>query len=96
MQKKEILIWLFVALIVSVIISWFASSWPDGLESIAADKGFLHKGEVEPALRAPFADYMVPKIPSERLATSLAGIFGTLLVFGITYLVAGRLKNRRV
>ena len=95
MQRKEIIIWLLVALIVAGLISWFASSSPDGLERIAADKGFLDKGEVEPVLKAPFPDYLVPKIPSERLATSLAGIFGTLLVFGITSLVASRLEKKR-
>jgi cobalt/nickel transport protein len=96
MQKKEIVIWLLIALIIGGIISWFASSSPDGLERIAEDKGFLEKGEVEPAWKAPFADYLVPKIPSEKLATSLAGIFGTLIVFGLTYLLAGRLEKRRI
>jgi cobalt/nickel transport protein len=95
MQKKEIIIWLLTALIIAGMISWFASSSPDGLERIAADKGFLEKGEVEPVLKAPFADYMVPKIPSEKIATSLAGIFGTLIVFGATYLVARRLEKKR-
>lgn len=95
MKKREIIIGLLLSLIVAGIIFLFASSLPDGLERVAADKGFLQRGEVHPALKAPLADYGVPKIPSERLATALAGIFGTLLVFTLAYLLASRLRNKR-
>jgi cobalt/nickel transport protein len=94
MKRKEILLGLLIALGLAGIISLFASSFPDGLERVAADKGFLHKGEIAPAVKAPLADYGVPKIPSQKLSTACAGIFGTLLAFSLAYLLAGRLKSK--
>ncbi|MFH1854041.1 MAG: PDGLE domain-containing protein, partial [Candidatus Omnitrophota bacterium] len=48
MHKKEILLWLTAALILAFVVSPFAASSPDGLEKVAADNGFLEKGETEP------------------------------------------------
>jgi hypothetical protein len=67
-------------------LSPLASSSPDGLERVAEDKGFLGLGE-----EAPFqviADYVFPGIENEAVATILAGIIGTLVLFGVVYGVA--------
>jgi cobalt/nickel transport protein len=85
MSKKDIFFWLLAALILAFFISPFASSSPDGLEKVAEDKGFLEKGEVAPAVTSPMPDYAWPGVNRESLATGLAGIFGTLLVFGTAY-----------
>jgi cobalt/nickel transport protein len=94
MNKKDILIGLFIALLLAVILSPFASSFPDGLERVAEDKGFLEKGEVAPAMVSPVPDYAWPGIKSEKLATSVAGVMGTLLVFGAAYGFASLLKRK--
>jgi len=94
MNRKEILVGLLIALVIGGLISLFASFSPDGLEKVAQDKGFLHFGEIDSALKAPFAGYMVPKIPSDKTANSLAGIFGTLIVFAVTYFLARQLKKK--
>ncbi len=73
-----------------------ASSSPDGLERVAEDKGFI-----DLAQEAPFqviADYVFPGIGNEALATILAGIIGTLILFGVVYalawlLISGRKKT---
>jgi len=73
-----------------------ASASPDGLERVAEDKGFI-----DLAQEAPFqviADYVFPGIGNEALATILAGIIGTLILFGVVYalawlLVSGRKKT---
>lgn len=93
MNKKEILIGLFIALIFGGVFSLFASSWPDGLESVAEHKGFLALSESDPLMRAPVADYAWPGIKSEKMATATAGVFGVLVVFGAGYIVAFVLRR---
>ena len=81
--------WWLIALLICLAIaclSPLASSSPDGLERVAEDKGFLGLGE-----EAPFqviADYVFPGIENEAVATILAGIIGTLVLFGVAYGVA--------
>jgi hypothetical protein len=82
---------LFVALFL-VLISPLASGSPDGLERVAEDKGFI-----EETTEAPYrliADYLLPGIENEALATILAGLIGTLAVFGLIYGMAWVMKKR--
>lgn len=83
MSRQEILFGLAVAVVLAVVLSPFASPWPDGLEKVAEDGGFLEKGEGEPLISSPIPDYAWPNIKSEKLATSMAGVSGTLIVFGL-------------
>ncbi|MBU3911914.1 MAG: PDGLE domain-containing protein [Candidatus Omnitrophica bacterium] len=93
MHKKEILLWLAAALILAFFVSPFAASSPDGLEKVADDKGFLEKGETEPVVSSPVPDYAWPGIKNEGMATGLAGIFGTLVVFGLAYGIGAMTKR---
>lgn len=93
MNKKDIIFGLVTALFLAILISPFASLWPDGLEKVAEDKGFLEKGKVQPLFTSPIPDYVLPGVKSEKMATSLAGIMGTLAVFGIGYGIAALLKR---
>ena len=80
--------WLF-ALLICLLVAAFsplASSSPDGLERVAEDKGFIGL-----AGAAPFeiiADYLFPGIENEAVATIVAGLIGTILLFGLAYGVA--------
>ncbi len=94
MNKRDILIGLGIALLVALILSPFASPKPDGLERVAADKGFLEKGEGKPILPSPIADYTFPGIHNEKVATAVAGIAGILVVFGMSYGLAKVLKRK--
>lgn len=94
MKKKEIAFGLLIAFICAGIISLFASESPDGLERVAEDKGFLEKGEGEPVLKSPIPDYVMPGLSNEKLATSIAGLLGTVVVFAVTYGLALLLKQR--
>ncbi|MBC7255168.1 MAG: PDGLE domain-containing protein [Chloroflexi bacterium] len=81
-----------IALVVA-LLSPLASPHPDGLERVAEDQGFLER-----AADAPYhliADYLFPGISNEAAATILAGIVGTLLVFGITWGLAAALRRRQ-
>ena len=88
--------WWLIALVVCLAVACFAplaSSSPDGLERVAEDKGFIGL-----AGEAPFqiiADYVFPGIESEALATIVAGIVGTLILFGMAYGLAKLLTLRK-
>lgn len=81
-MNKIIISMLAASLAVAALLSPFASSFPDGLEKVAEGLGFIEKGEVEAALKAPMPDYQLPFLKNEKISTSLAGVLGTLAVFG--------------
>ena len=84
-MKKLLLASFIVALIVAAFLSPFASSSPDGLERVAEDKGFLEKGEGQNAITSPLPDYLFPGISNEKIATSAAGVVGTVVTFGFLF-----------
>lgn len=69
-----------------------ASRAPDGLESVAQRKGFI--GMARSAFSGLIPDYLFPGVDHEALATILAGLAGTLLVFALVYIVAWALRRR--
>ena len=83
---------LLLALAVAVL-SPLASTQPDGLERVAEDQGFIDRGKQSP-LRV-ISDYLFPGIHDERLATILAGVVGTVVVFAVVYGVAWAVRRRR-
>ncbi len=85
---------LFAALLIAGALSPFASSFPDGLEHVAEALGFAHKGEAPPLVKSPLPDYTLPFVHNDRLATSLAGILGVLVMFGLVYGLGRLLANR--
>ncbi len=92
MKLKWWHIGLLLALAVA-LISPLASSSPDGLERVAEDKGFIETAKDGPY--SLIADYVFPGIGNEAAATILAGIVGTVILFGLTYGVARLLRLRR-
>jgi cobalt/nickel transport system permease protein len=85
-----------VGLIIAIalaIASPLASAYPDGLEWVAEQRGFLDAAQ-GPAYQI-IPDYVMPGVSNEALATILAGIIGTLLVFGIAAGVAYSRRNRK-
>jgi hypothetical protein len=83
----------FLVCLAVACLSPLASSSPDGLERVAEDKGFLSL-----AGEAPYqviADYVFPGVTNEALATILAGIVGTLVLFGAAYGLAWLLTLSR-
>lgn len=76
-----------IALLIAIFLSPFASQNPDGLDRVAKDKGFDKKElEQTPAKQLPFYavfdSYALRGVP-KTIATPLAGLVGTLVVFGL-------------
>jgi hypothetical protein len=87
--------WWVFGLLLALLVTLFsplASSHPDGLERVAEDKGFLDKARE--AYYHIIPDYVFPGIENEKTATIVAGIVGTLLVFGLAYGLAWLLRRR--
>jgi len=95
MSRKEIIIGLIIALIVAFFLSPLSSSWPDGLERVAHDHGFMVKGEQGSVFKSPIPDYIFPGLKNEKMATAISGLLGTLVIFGIGYGLACLFKKRR-
>jgi len=56
-----------------------------------------NKGFIDLAQESPFqiiADYVFPGIENETLATILAGLIGTLILFGVVYSLAWLLASK--
>jgi len=90
-----VLLWV-VGLVMALglaVISPLASANPDGLEWVAEQQGFLEKAR-DPLFNL-IPDYLFPGVPNEALATILAGIAGTLIVFGVALGVAFLRRSRR-
>jgi hypothetical protein len=93
MGKKR---WWIVGLVIALavtLLSPLASPWPDGLEKVAQDHGFL--GLAADPLYELIPDYVLPGISGEALATILAGMIGVFVVFGLTLGIGYALRARR-
>jgi cobalt/nickel transport protein len=82
---------LLVAVVLAGLSIW-ASTLPDGLESVAEALHFTERAA--PGHASPLPDYAVPGLESSRWANALVGMLGTLLVFAIMYGLARVLARR--
>ena len=76
----------YIVAVAVTLLAPLASGSPDGLERVAEDSGFIERAQGAPY--AIIADYVVPGIQNEALATILAGIIGVTVVY---VMVAGSL-----
>jgi cobalt/nickel transport system permease protein len=80
---------LALAVALALFGSPFASESPDGLEKVAEQKGFMQAASEDRVVwtKALFPDYKVTPVESEKVSTSLAGVIGTMVVFGVGFAV---------
>ncbi|MFE2284480.1 energy-coupling factor ABC transporter permease [Streptomyces sp. NPDC059443] len=74
---------LVTAFVLAGFVSFYASSSPDGLEKVAADKGIDQNVTKHASADSPLADYSVKDVSDSRLSGGLAGAIGV----GATVLV---------
>ncbi|MFF0217451.1 energy-coupling factor ABC transporter permease [Streptomyces vinaceus] len=67
---------LVTALVLAGFVSFYASTSPDGLEKVAADKGIDQKVKEHASAGSPLADYSVKDVGDARLSGGLAGVIG--------------------
>lgn len=78
---------LLAALLLAGVVSYYASSHPDGLEHVAEQAGFLDSAEEHAVADGPMADYQVKGVDDGRLSGGLAGVAGVV----VTLVLAGGL-----
>jgi cobalt/nickel transport protein len=78
-KQKSFLISGFIAsLFLAGVVSFYASSNPDGLEKVAQDIGFIETAEDHTYAEGALADYGVKGVENPRLSTGLAGVIGVV------------------
>jgi cobalt/nickel transport system permease protein len=86
--------WIAAGLLTSlavVLLAPFASTNPDGLERVAINLGFFHKGAASPI--SIFPNYTLPFLRHTPISTILSGAMGALIVAGIAALVIRLLRR---
>lgn len=83
-----------VAVVLAAVVSFYASSQPDGLNKVAIDHGIAANEQESATADSPLAGYSVSGLSSERAGTAVAGIAGLAVTaaagFGLFYMLKGR------
>ena len=96
LSKKFYTFFFLVSLAVAGVLSYYASSHPDGLEKVAEDKGFLDTAKDSAVSGSPLADYGVAGLDNERLSVGVSGVIGILVTAAVAFAVfaiAKKLKS---
>jgi cobalt/nickel transport protein len=83
-NKKFYLGALLITLLLAGVVSFYASSNPDGLEKVAETVGFIDTAKKHTNADAPLANYGVKGVDNERLSVGLSGVIGVLGTAGIS------------
>ena len=94
-NKKFYLIFLLVSIGLAGIVSFYASSSPDGLEKVAEDVGFIETAKDHSLDNSALADYGVAGIENERLSVGIAGILGVIATGVLMYLIMKFISRKK-
>ncbi len=82
---------LVVAFVTAGVVSYYASSSPDGLTKVSQDEGFADTETEHAASDGPFAGYGSSFVDDDRLSGGVAGVVGVLVVMvlvgGVTFVL---------
>ena len=85
------------ALVLAAVVSFYASSSPDGLEKVAGEIGFLDTAKDHANSDFKLADYGVAGVENERFSVGLAGTIGVVttgVVAVVLFMALGRKKKQ--
>jgi cobalt/nickel transport system permease protein len=80
---RLLLVGFVVTLSLAGLVSFYASSSPDGLEKVAEDKGFAATAKEHPLAESPLSDYGVKGIDNARVSGGLAGVIGVVATLAL-------------
>lgn len=93
-MKRFLIIGGLLAVAVAALVSFYASSQPDGLEKVAEQYGILDNAKDSATATSPLADYAVTGVANDRLSVGVAGLVGVAVTgavaFGLFYAVRRR------
>ncbi|MCC5646892.1 energy-coupling factor ABC transporter permease [Nostoc sp. CHAB 5824] len=77
--------------LIAGVLSLFASAWPDGLEKVAENTGFIDlASKVRVIVPTPLADYGIEGLGP--IGTSIAGLVGAAVCFAVAFGIAKVVK----
>lgn len=94
--RKLLLIGFLTSILLAGVVSYYASSHPDGLEKAAQDVGFIDDAADSAVAESPLADYSVSGVENERVSVALAGVLGVIVmavVAGGGFMLLARKKS---
>ena len=94
-NKKFYLVFLLVTIGLAGIVSFYASSSPDGLEKVAEDVGFIETAKDHTLDNSALADYGVAGIENERLSVGIAGIICVIATGLLMYLIIKFISRKK-
>ena len=96
-NKKFLAAGFLVSIFLAGVVSFYASSDPDGLEKVAEDIGFIETAKDHTYADGILADYGVKGIENERASVGVAGVIGvigTAVVAGLLFTFIARKPNK--
>lgn len=84
-----------VALLLAAVVSYYASSQPDGLNKVAEDHGIAAQEQDSATAGSPLADYALSGVGNERLSTAAAGMIGVAVTAAVGFGAFQLLRVRR-
>ncbi|SDP19673.1 cobalt/nickel transport protein [Pedococcus dokdonensis] len=81
--RRLMVVGILVCAVLAGVVSFYASSHPDGLEFVAGEKGFLGSAGPHASDGSPFAGYATRGVDDARFSGGIAGLVGGAVVFVI-------------
>jgi hypothetical protein len=78
--RRFVVVGVVVSLLVAGVLSFYASSHPDGLNSVAQSLGFASTERASATSGSPLSGYSVRGVGDDRLSGGLAGVAGVVVV----------------
>lgn len=94
LTNKFLLAGIAISLLTAGVLSFYASSSPDGLEKVAEEKGFLDTAKDPINSESPLADYGVSGVDNERLSVGLSGLVGVIATLLVSALIFRSLAKK--
>ncbi|MEH2060445.1 MAG: energy-coupling factor ABC transporter permease [Nostoc sp.] len=92
-QLQKWLVPVVSVLLIAGVLSLFASTWPDGLDSVAEKYRFKDKEAPVVEIPTPLADYKVKGLDG-KVSTSIAGLLGSGVSFAVAFGIANVVKPK--
>ncbi|MDD2717365.1 MAG: energy-coupling factor ABC transporter permease [Candidatus Wallbacteria bacterium] len=98
--RRLVMFGLLISAGLAVFVAPWACPWPDGLEKVAENHGFISNSVSNPFFTSPFADYTLSCLKTPGVSIAAAGFIGILTAFACSYFLAvfvssGTEKNQK-
>ncbi len=94
-MKRLLIVGGIVAVLLAAVVSFYASSAPDGLNRVAEDHGIAADEQESATAGSPLADYALSGVDNDRLGTAMAGLAGVAVTAAVGFGMFQLLRVRR-